>query len=330
MAWEFFEYYLLDLPNNWQNTDMITYYETGKDIWNSSNATTIEETSSEILYLRDGNQLSSNPGWSQSNFVSDPSNPAPTIGGANLHVSLNQGPYNQISLESRNDIITFETNSLTDMVTISGRVEAHLEVEADQPDCDVVVHLVDVYPDGRNMLITDGIRRMRFRNGYYQADETFMSPGVVYPVTVELPFTNYTWLPGHKIKVYIGANSSLRWNVNLQDGGTMYQTGPGNIANISIHHNTSNASYIELPGSHPTLAINELGTETIRVSPNPATETISIDNSVQSFTIVDLTGKIVLQGTDTQLISIKNLEKGSYIIQCMTQHGAATEQFVKL
>ena len=29
MAWDFFQYYLLDTPNNWQNTDKITYYELG-------------------------------------------------------------------------------------------------------------------------------------------------------------------------------------------------------------------------------------------------------------------------------------------------------------
>lgn len=58
------------------------------------------------------------------------------------------------------------------------------------------------------MLITDGIKRMRFRDGYTLADEELMIPGEIYEVEVALPFTNYTWLPDHQIKIYVSGNSS--------------------------------------------------------------------------------------------------------------------------
>lgn len=335
MAWDFLNYYLLDAANNWQNTPLITYYETGKDVWNTTNNNSIEILTNDILYFDATNKLGSQVGISSTAFVSDPNNPAPTIGGANLHPDLDQGPYDQISLESRNDVITFSTEVLAEDVSVSGRISLDLFIEADQADCDVAVHLVDVYPDNRNMLITDGIKRMRFRNGYTQADETFMVPGVVYPVTIDLPFTNYTWLAGHKIKVYIGGNSSIRFNVNLQDGGPMYVAGTGNVANISLHHNTTYPSSISLPGNNPVLDIanSEMVTNSFITYPNPANNEIFVETDFKnvSYSIIDLSGKII--ETDKLLsnkINVESLEAGSYIIQIGDGDAILRSKFVKL
>lgn len=320
MAWDFLQYYLLGTANNWQNTDLITYYELGTNVWLTSNASNITSPNSSILYLDTSNKLSSSLGTLSTSFVSNPNNPAPTIGGANLSDSLDQGPYDQISLESRNDIITFSSSTLNSNASITGRIKLNLYVEANQPDCDIMVHLVDVYPDGRNMLITDGARRMRFRNGYTQSDELLMTTGQVYPVEIELPFTNYTWLTGHKIKIYIGANSSIRWNVNLQDGGTMYQPGSGNIANITIHHNSTYPSSIILPGNDPLLSvIKQEKTDNILVYPNPSNNTIFIQSNqkIKRFEIFNLLGQTEknIQPLNGNKINISSLVPGVYYIK---------------
>jgi len=332
MAWDFFEYYLLDTPNNWQNTDQITYYELGIDSWNSTNASTIDEPLSDVIYLNEFNKLSNSTGTSNTSFVSDPSNPAPTIGGANLHPLLQQGPYDQISNESRNDIITFETDLLPSNVSISGRVILDLYVQADQADCDIMIQLVDVHPDNRNMLITEGAKRMRFRNGYTQADEVFMTPGQVYPVQIELPFTNYTWLSGHKIKVYIGGNSSNRWNVNLQDGGTMYQAGTGNIANISVHHNPTSPSKITLPGNNNVLSTSDSGLIEFNVYPVPATNslTISSNQEIDTYEINDISGRTQLSEAGSNSINIESLTSGTYFIRAFSKGNVSSRKFIKL
>lgn len=332
MAWDFFEYYLLDAANNWQNTEQITYYELGNDVWNTSAAATIDEPMSDVIYLNEFNKLSNSTGTSNTSFVSDPSNPAPTIGGPNLHLLLDQGPYDQISLESRNDIITFETDLLPGDVSISGRVLLDLYVEADQADCDIMVQLVDVHPDNRNMLITTGAKRMRFRNGLTQADEAFMTAGQVYPVQVELPFTNYTWLSGHKIKIYIGGNSSNRWNVNLQDGGTMYQAGIGNIANISIHHNPTSPSKITLPGSHAFLSVDNSEMMEFNIYPVPATNSLTISSNqvIDSYEILDIYGRVQLSGLKSDVIDIEALSSGTYIIKATSNNHVSSQQFIKL
>lgn len=330
MALDFFDYYLLDSANNWQNTDKITYYEMGENTWKYSNAATIDEPLSDVLYLKDSGILGDAPGTTSTQFTSDPSNPSPTIGGQTLAIGLDQGPYDQISLDSRNDVITFESGILYADATITGEVVADLFISSDQPDCDIVVRLVDVYPDNRSMLINDGIRRMRFRNGYTQAAEEFMTPSEVYPVQVTLPFTHYTWKAGHRIKIYISGNSSTRWNVNLQDGGTMYQGGTGNVADIIVHHNSTYDSKINLPGSNTSLGISEAsGQNSIFLYPNPSSDFVKIEGAdIETYQIFDMTGKTVGKGSGN-IADISDLQNGVYMITVESTNGLQNLQFVK-
>lgn len=332
MAWDFLNYYLLDAVNGWDTTPMITYYEIGNDQWLSTNANSLVVATNDVLYFDQNSTLRSTNGAGWTTFTSDPSNPSPTIGGANLHPSLQQGPYDQISLESRPDVITFTTGDLPSDVTITGRVKLNLFVEANQPDCDIAIRMVDVYPDNRNMLINDGIRRMRFRNGYTQADEAFMTPGNVYEVEIDLPFTNYTWKAGHEIKIYVSGNSSIRWNVNLQDGGTMYQTGTGNVADITVHHDALYPSSITLPGNNPILGIEEESMPVIGIYPVPASETLSInsESEIDNVIIYDLQGKKLIDTKQLNDIDISMLEQGVYIVACEISGKFIQRKFTKL
>lgn len=329
MALDFFDYYLLDQANNWQNTDLITYYEIGGNNWKTSNATTIDEALSDVLFLNPSGLLQTSISSGSSSFTADPSNPSPTIGGQTLALGLDQGPYDQITLESRNDVITFETGVLYADATITGRAVANLFISADQPDCDIAIRMVDVYPDNRNMLINDGIHRMRFRNGFTQADETFMTPGQVYPVSLTLPFTHYTWEAGHRIKIYISANNSTRWNVNLQDGGTMYQPGTGSVADITIHHDPTYPSNITLPGSNSSLGIVENTLNPTQIYPNPANDILNI-NGAQfiQYEITDITGKQIKSGAQSS-IDVSDLSPGIYTISVSSEHGVKQFQFIK-
>lgn len=333
MAWDFFNYYLLDSVNNWQNTAKITYYELGNNVWHTSNASTIDIANTDLLYLDDGNILTSAPGIGYTTFLSDPSNPTPTIGGATLHPTLDQGPYDQISLDARTDLTIFESGALPQDVSVTGTILLNLYISSSQPDCDIAVRLTDDYPTGESMLITDGIKRMRFRTGYLQANETFMTPGTIYPVQIELPFTNYTWKSGHKIKLYFSGNNAIRWDVNLQDGGTMYTNGTGISSVITIHHDAAHPSHIVLPGNNDFLGVqDEALAEWIDVYPNPSSDVLYVSSeNVVHFDLTDLSGKVVLSGTPTaEGVSVKQLANGTYLIRLETIGGGILERtFVK-
>lgn len=332
MALDFFNYYLLDSLNSWETTPLITYYETGKDVWNSSSADNIAVAQSDVLYLNENQQLISGSGTGNSSFTCDPQNASPTIGGQNLHANLDQGPYDQNSLDGRADVLTFQTGALSQDVSISGRVTVTLFVESNQPDGDLVVRLCDVYPDNRSMLINDGIRRMRFRNGYSQGDEVFMTPGVVYPVDITLPFTNYTWKAGHQIKIYVSGNSSIRWDVNLQDGGTMYQSGTGNIANISIHHNPISPSKIMLPGNNVVLELHEADqNQQLYVYPNPTSDFVHLSSNegLSALRIHDAAGRSYCSELNGLTLDLSHLSRGVYYLRGLQHDQPFTLKVIK-
>jgi hypothetical protein len=107
------------------------------------------------------------------------------------------------------------------------------------------VKLTDVYPDGRSMLIADGILRMRNRNGCDHWD--FMETGQVYEVEVDLWSTSYIWNTGHRIRVAVSSSNYPRFlaNPNTEDG--IYQNSDSVIAENTLYLDSLHPSCIILP-----------------------------------------------------------------------------------
>ena len=98
----------------------------------------------------------------------DPRDPVPTRGGANLFATVagvpqGIGPMDQRPIEGRADVAVFTTGVLASPLTVVGRITVRIFLRPDTKDLDVAVRLTDVYPDGRSMLVTDGIGRARMR-----------------------------------------------------------------------------------------------------------------------------------------------------------------------
>jgi uncharacterized protein len=143
-------------------------------------------------------------------YIYDPTNPVPTVGGQNL--CLPQGPYDQRSVEMRDDVLAFSSSILDEPYEATGPIKARLYVSSNCPDTDFTVKLCDVYPDGRSMLITDGILRMRNRNGLDHWE--FMKSDEVYCIEVSLWSTSYIWNEGHQIRVSISSSNYPRFLAN--------------------------------------------------------------------------------------------------------------------
>lgn len=328
LAWKFLKFYLLDSLNGWLDHPKITYYELGKNQWHYSNNDDIAIANDEVLFLNSSARLTHENGTGFTAFISDPADPSPTIGGATLHPDLEQGPYDQTYLDGRDDIITFQTDSLSDDLSVTGKITVKLFISSTSADCDLVIRLVDVYPDGTNMLITDGIQRVRFRNGYTIADEELMIPGEIYEVDVELPFTNYTWLTGHRLKIYVGGNSSIRWNVNLQDGLAMYTTATPVTATISIHHDNSNASRIILPTNNTWVSNQELNhVNSTKIFPNPTSSQLNIlaESSFNHYQIFDFSGRLMMDSKLVTPVDVSNLVPGIYVLKLISENGNISE-----
>ena len=105
-------------------------------------------------------------------YLFDPADPCPTRGGNNAGIlgALPAGPLDQRPLNSRSDVLRFETPPLEEPVEISGPIRMILYVSTDAPDTDFTAKLVDIYPDGRELNMADGILRVKFRNGFKKPD----------------------------------------------------------------------------------------------------------------------------------------------------------------
>ena len=124
----------------------------------------------------------------------DPANPVETIGGQNL--VLPKGPMDQSSAESRDDVLVYTTDVLDEPIEVTGRITARLYVSSDCPDTDFTVKLTDVYPDGRSMLVTDGIQRARYRRS--MSEPEWLEEGEVYAIDVDLWSTSLVFHAGHR------------------------------------------------------------------------------------------------------------------------------------
>jgi putative CocE/NonD family hydrolase len=182
-------------------------------------------------------------------FLYNPENPVPTIGGQNIKgFGLGAGPYDQSSIENREDVLVFTSSVLRKPVGITGHIYANLFVSSDCVDTDFTVKLCDVYPDGRSMLITDGILRMRNRNGCDHWD--LLTLNEIYEIMVDLGSTAYIWNKDHQIRVDVSSSNSPRFLINSNNGlsiSSTYYNPSFKTANNNIHVSGEYPSSIILP-----------------------------------------------------------------------------------
>jgi predicted acyl esterase len=191
------------------------------------------------------------PGDSQLILEIDPEDPVPTLGGANhfgdLEVNgrpMGIGPFDQRSVEARDDVLTFTSPVLDESVTVMGRVRCRLWVRPDSPDMDLSVRLTDVYPDGRSMHVLDGVQRARMRCG--DDRECLLVPGEPTEIEVDLWSTAIVFNAGHQIRVAIAGSNWPRFEVNPNDGGDL-RTGTPMVVHPILLFGDQNPSALHLP-----------------------------------------------------------------------------------
>ncbi len=155
----------------------------------------------------------------QKSFIFDPTDPVPTKGGNNLNIM--SGPFDQKDVEERDDVLIFESDLLQKPVEVTGKIDAILYVSTDCMDTDITVKLTDVYPDGKSMLVTDGIVRLgRTKEG----KKIVIEPGKVYEVKIDLWSTSKIFNKGHKIRIDISSSNFPRFDVNYNTGSIDLET----------------------------------------------------------------------------------------------------------
>jgi putative CocE/NonD family hydrolase len=176
-------------------------------------------------------------------FDYDPASPVPTIGGANLNLA--RGSMDQQEVESRKDVLVFTSAPLTEPLEVTGHVTVNLWVSSDAPDTDFTARLTDVYPDGRSMLICDGIRRLRYRNSFDKPE--LLPPGEVGQVTIDLWSTSIILNQGHRLRVAVSSSNYPRFSANPNTGAPTDEGGARRTAHNTVYLGGDRASHVVLP-----------------------------------------------------------------------------------
>jgi predicted acyl esterase len=211
-----FDYWLKGVDNGVMQEPAVRYFVMGDtfdraapgNVWRTA-ASWPPPATPTSYYLAAGRTLSvEKPSRSDKmSYVYDPNDPVPTVGGNNLGLPL--GPMDQRPVSGRPDVLKFETAPLAQAVEIAGPLRAHLAVSTDAADTDIMVKLVDVYPNGYEALVQDGAFRLRYADGLDK--QTRIRPGAVYTIEVDLWSTALVFNAGHKIALHVSSSNFPRF-----------------------------------------------------------------------------------------------------------------------
>jgi predicted acyl esterase len=333
LAVVFFDHHLRGQSNGWDTTDHVTYFQMGEDEWRTSDTWPPGDETEEIFLVcytgslsQGGNFLCDAVGNDQ--FQYDPNDPSPTHGGPTLRSDQDQGPYDQSdTVEGRNDIVSYTTDVHPQNMIIRGRPIVTLTVQSDQLDTDFAVRLTDVYPDGRSMLLSDGIRRMRFRNGYSATDTALVTPGW-HVVTIELPDIAHTIVPGHRLRLIVSSSNYPRFNRNMNNGNTMYPAGNGDtlinpqIATNRVQYALGSDILLPMKDHVPITGIQSVEVSgALIITPNPTSSDVTIMAPTGGRLIVlDMLGRVISdREVKTGFTRVSGLEPGIYLIRLASE-----------
>jgi putative CocE/NonD family hydrolase len=165
-------------------------------------------------------------------YVYDPKDPTPYVTDP---VSLQLGEAtDQQAIERRMDVLVYSTPPLKQDMIICGRVFAELYISSDVPGTDFTGKLVDVWPNGRAIQLSDGIQRAEFRNSLAKAE--WLKVGQVYKVTIDMWATGMRFLKGHQIRLEISSSAVPKFSPHLNTDTDQADETKGRIAHQVVHH----------------------------------------------------------------------------------------------
>lgn len=207
-----FDHYLKKIPNGIEKIPNVIYYVMGSfdgshshgNIWKTADQWPVPADDHAFYLAADGKLTKElSPLQLEQTYRYDSNHPTPTIGGHNLF--LESGPKDQRPIESREDVLVFSSDPLIEDLEVTGRLLVHLFFSSDHAETDLAVRLTDVYPDGKSLLIADGILRT---NSIVQ-EKRQLPP---YAYTVDLSSTSLIFAKGHRIRISITNSNYPRFD----------------------------------------------------------------------------------------------------------------------
>lgn len=244
LAW--FDYHIKGKSCGVNDWAKVRYFLLGSNEWRTASAWPPTEAKQTPFYLHEGSLLDQNlpaEGEIPDRFTYDPMDPAPAY-------ALGQmGHFDPLPdyapLGKRADVITFATLPLTEPVTVAGTVTMRLYAVTTAKDTDFTCRLVDVYPDGREFLLTQGLVRAKWRKGFFKASP--IEPGQPAEYAIEVGNVGCCFLVGHRIKLHVSSALFPLYDRNLNTGEPSATCDYCVTAQQQLLHSRTHPSCVLLP-----------------------------------------------------------------------------------
>ncbi len=244
----------------------------GVDEWKKFSQWPPAEKEDRNLYLQANGKLSWDKPSAPSSFsqyISDPEKPVPYDDGVQFNRTRTYMTADQRFASRRPDVLVFQTDTLTDNLTVTGNVIANILTSISTTDVDFIVKVIDVFPDnlsyndidiyaekdpekkypmgGYQMLVRGEVFRGRYRKSY-ENPEPF-TPGKIEQVKFELPPIAHCFKKGHRLMIQVQSTWFPLVDRNPQRYVNIYSCDEKDFikSNISVYHEAANASYVIIP-----------------------------------------------------------------------------------
>ena len=245
----FFNFYLKDKGNF--NLAEATIFETGSNQWKKYPTWPPQNITNTEYYFNSNNRLSKQKGNGSDEYISDPAKPVPYTNGIFGRRNNEYMAEDQRFAANRPDVLVYETEPLTDDITLAGKILADLQVSISGTDADFIVKLIDVLPDtaantknaprgfqlaGYQRLVRAEVMRGKFRDSF-ENPEAF-EPNKITNVKFDLNDVAHTFKKGHRIMVQVQSSWFPLVDRNPQKFMRIPDADEGDFqkANINIYH----------------------------------------------------------------------------------------------
>jgi putative CocE/NonD family hydrolase len=234
----FFNHFLKDEGDISQIKE-VNLFDTGSHEWRGFDTYTPKNvTETEFYFWSNGMLLQKKPPTSKASFydeyVSDPWNPVPYTQKITSNYPRDFMTEDQRFASTRPDVLVYQTDALTEDITVAGDIKPELFISSSGTDSDFVVKLIDVFPDdynfpltgktlpngqperikipdnfamsvfqpgGYQMLLRGEPMPARFRNGFEKAEP--LEPNTPTRLAFVMPGVAHTFKKGHRIMIQV-------------------------------------------------------------------------------------------------------------------------------
>jgi putative CocE/NonD family hydrolase len=196
----------------------VAVFETGANRWRTFDSWPPKTVTPRTMYLAAGGTLSSTKPADRNasdSYVSDPAKPVPYTSAQSFGYYSLYPIEDQRFASRRPDVLVYETEPLTDDLTLAGPIGVDLHIASTGTDADFIVKVIDVYPDapaggrgappnvmdGYQQLVKADVYRARWRRSLETPAP--LVPGKPDSVNYVLHDVFHTFKKGHRLMVHV-------------------------------------------------------------------------------------------------------------------------------